>query len=405
MANKITVIDMITKEALRLLVNNMVMGNLVNRQYSDYFANSNGKIGKNLRIRKPTTFKAIEGRVINDGDIQDYEDDHVDLPVRSFSVPIEFSTDEEKFSLDSYSDLVLKPAVNAIINKIDQEILAIAKTVSNTVGSDSTALNSSAVILQAGVKLDNNGAPRDDDRYFVVSPAAQAALVENLKGLFQSADLIGKQYASGAMGKAFGFTFYMDQNVAKLVVGDGVSDTVTVDGASQTGSTLSVSGLTGTLSVGQNLNIAGVYGVNPVSKETTGELKDFKVVAVNSAKTAITIEPAIIVDGPFQNVTAGPANSAAITFPGSNSGAVADLNLAGHKDGIVCAFIDRGEVRRPGADVSTARSKEYRATISVIEQYDIRTESTITKLLVDVAIGKVRDELLVVAKSKTGATA
>lgn len=406
MANKILTIDMITNEALRLLINNMVMGKLVNRQYSDYFAKAGGKIGKTLRIRKPTMFEAQDGRVIaSDDDIQDYEEEYVDLTVKSAFVAIEFSTEEQKYSLDMFSSRVLEPAIVALINKMDKEILSLATQVPNVVGDETSGLNEASTILEAGVVLDNHGALRGSDmRSFVVSAAANAALVNGLKELFNNAKLVGDQYAKGVMADALGFSFYMDQNVSKHTNGTGVADTITVNGANQTGSALTVSGITGTLNAGDSFNIEGVYDVNPVSKETTGMLKDFKVVSVNSGKTGISVSPAIITDGPFQNVTASAANGAALVFEGSTSGAIFDQNLAFAKDAIALAIIDKGEPERPGAKAFTARSKEYNCAITIIQQYDIRTESTITKLLIDYAYGLVRPELAVVVKSKVGAT-
>ena len=53
--------------------------------------------------------------------------------------------------------------------------------------------------------------------------------------------------------------------------------------------------------------------MNPEVREDTDELMTFTVMAVNSG-TVMTVSPAIIVDGPYRNVTAQAADSAAITF-------------------------------------------------------------------------------------------
>ena len=51
MANSILTIDMITRKALEILENNLVLTRNVNRQYDDSFAVSGAKIGSTLRNR------------------------------------------------------------------------------------------------------------------------------------------------------------------------------------------------------------------------------------------------------------------------------------------------------------------------------------------------------------------
>ena len=50
MANSILTIDMITRKALEILENNLVITRNVNRQYDDSFAVEGAKIGSTLRI-------------------------------------------------------------------------------------------------------------------------------------------------------------------------------------------------------------------------------------------------------------------------------------------------------------------------------------------------------------------
>ena len=69
--------------------------------------------------------------------------------------------------------------------------------------------------------------------------------------------------------------------------------------------------------------IALVYDVNPVTKVALPNLKQFTVTAdassTGGSALTLTITPAIISSGAFQNVSAAPANSAAITLAGSAS--------------------------------------------------------------------------------------
>lgn len=85
---------------------------------------------------------------------------------------------------------------------------------------------------------------------------------------------------------------------------------------------------TGTLAAGDCFTIAGVNAVHHITKQDTGQLKTFRVITGGGAGT-ITISPPIIsgeggtdAELQYQNVTATPANGAAITFLNANAAAV-----------------------------------------------------------------------------------
>lgn len=86
-----------------------------------------------------------------------------------------------------------------------------------------------------------------------------------------------------------------------------------------------------TIKVGDAFTIAGVNEVHHITKQDTGELKTFRVTGIVSgggASGVIQVSPPIIAAGAtdgekqYQNVTAAPANGAAITFLNTTAGAV-----------------------------------------------------------------------------------
>jgi hypothetical protein len=81
--------------------------------------------------------------------------------------------------------------------------------------------------------------------------------------------------------------------------------------------------LSKTYKAGEVFTIAGVNAVNPRTKADLGYLKQFTVTADatadGSGNVTLTISPAIIASGAFQNVSAGPADNAAITHLGALS--------------------------------------------------------------------------------------
>ena len=60
MANTNLTIDQITQEALVVLHANLNFVGNINRQYDDRFAQTGGKIGDTLRIRKPVQYLVTE---------------------------------------------------------------------------------------------------------------------------------------------------------------------------------------------------------------------------------------------------------------------------------------------------------------------------------------------------------
>lgn len=96
----------------------------------------------------------------------------------------------------------------------------------------------------------------------------------------------------------------------------GTGETSNVDNRYQT---LAISA-TGTLAAGDCFTIAGVNSVHMITKQDTGQLKTFRVITGGGTGN-ITISPPIISAGggtdaeiQYQNVTATPANGAAITL-------------------------------------------------------------------------------------------
>ena len=64
MSNSILTIDMITRKALEILENNLVLTRNVNRQYDDSFAVEGAKIGSTLRIRLPDRALVTDGAAL-----------------------------------------------------------------------------------------------------------------------------------------------------------------------------------------------------------------------------------------------------------------------------------------------------------------------------------------------------
>lgn len=379
MSNSLLSISMITKEALRILENELGFARGVNREYDDQFANVGAKIGQVINIRKPVRFTTVSGPALQ---IQDITDQSVALTLGTQQhVDFQFTSKDMLLNVDDFSNRYVKPAVNALANKIDFDGLNNIQTqVANFVGTPATTPATALIFLQAKQKLAENACPMDDQISAVINPAAEASIVDALKGLFQDGSKIAEQYDRGLMGRGLGMNFRMDQNIPAHVVGALGGTGVANSASAQVGSNIATNGwtssVTNLLLAGDVVTFANTFAVNPVSFQSTGALKQFVVTAnVNSSGGAATIpiSPAIVTNGPYQNVTQGVANTSAVLIFGavsSTANATTPVNVAYHRDAFCLGMADLG---LPGGIEMAARASDPRAGMSlrVVRAYDI----------------------------------
>ena len=401
MANNLLTPLMITREAARVLENNLVFAKNINREYSDQFAINGAKIGATINVRIPPQYVGRTGVALA---VEDAVETYRPLVLTNQEgVDIAFTTADLTLSIDDFSDRFLKPAYAAIANKVDYNGLQMAKNNTwNQVGTPGTTPNSMLTYLQAGVKLDDMAAPRDGDRTAILSPNAQAVLVDAQKGLFQSSELIADQYRSGNMGLAGGMKFSMDQNVPVHTVGPlgGAPTTTGAQSASAAPSgALGAAGanlltpfplVTGgwtaaaavRLQAGDVFTLATVFSVNPQNKQSTGVLQQFVVTAQASSDGAgaatLQILPRPIFSGPFQNVTSATNNIPAatpLTIVGTASTGYRQ-DFVFHKDAYMMGTADL--IMPDGVDWK-ARVQYKGISIRMVRQYRIGTDDLPTR--------------------------
>jgi hypothetical protein len=374
MANTNLTIDQVTKEALRILENNLSFTKGVNREYDSSFAVSGAKIGDALRIRKPARYTIRSGASMS---VQDHTETSETLTLNTQKgVDVRFTSKELALSIDEFADRILKPAVSVIANEIDKDGLALYSSVYNSVGTPATPPTALSTFLNGKVKLMESACPQDDMISAVVGPQVEANLVDALKGLFHSQTEVARQYEEGKMGRVGGMKFSMDQNIATHTVG-AQGGTPLVNGASQTGASLITDGwsnsITGVVKAGDVFTVAGVYKVNPVSKVSTGVLQQFVVTADansnGSGQATISISPSITTSTAFQTVSGSPADNAAITMVGAGA-ALSPQHLIYHRDAFVLGCAD---LQLPnGVDMAArAVSSKLGISIRMVRAYDI----------------------------------
>ena len=379
MSNSILTIDMITRKALEILENNLVITRNVNRQYDDSFAVEGAKIGSTLRIRLPDRALVTDGAALQ---VQDDNEQFTTLTVASQKhIGVNFTSAELTMQLDDFAERVLKPRISQLASSVDADVANAYKSIYNSVGTPGTTPATSLVLLQAQQKL-NEGAAVMSPRYATVNPAANAGLVEGMKGLFNPTDTVSRQFRNGMMGMGvLGFEeVNMSQSIKQHTTGTrSTSDTILVNGTVTTEgqSTISIDGGTGsaTVTVGDVFTIANVFAVNPQTRESTGSLQQFTVTAANTASggawTNIAVSPAMYTpNNALATINAFPQDGAAVTFVGAANTQYAQ-NLVYHKDAITFATADL--LLPQGVDMAS-RQVHNGISLRVVRQYDINND-------------------------------
>jgi hypothetical protein len=380
MANTFLTDDMITLEALDIFTNSLAAANHCDRKFEGLFGQKDGlsNTSSSIRIRKPNQYTVRTGATFS---AQDITDDSVTLTIGTqIGVDTSITSSAMSLSLSSFSDQIIRPQVTLLANYVDSTILSGAfNSVYNSVGTPGTIPSALSTYLDAGAKLDEYACPRDGQRAVVLGPQMQSNIVDALKGLFQTDKKIASQFDSGEMGKAVGFNWQMDQNVTSRTAG-ALGGTPVIDGTILSGATsITTDGWsTSTLVVaeGDVFTLASVYSVNPVSKNSTGQLQQFVVTAAGtsdgSGDLTISMSPSIITSGATQTVTAVPADGSAVTFA-SGVSVASSQGMAWHKSAIALAF---AELQKPaGVDMASVKTdKQIGVSMRFVRLYDVDTD-------------------------------
>jgi hypothetical protein len=391
MANQLLTIDMITRESVRLFKNSNLFIMNMDTQYDGAFAQDGAKIGQTLRIRLPSDYVVHDGP---DLQLQDTNQQYTTLTVTDQkNVAVPFTSAERTMSLDDYSEIVLAPMINNLAGKVAQTVMNdTAKNVCNFV---SNVDNAGAIIsptsnefLMANAILDDNSADQMTRR-MVNDPTTDARTTTSLQGLLNPSQEISQQFRTGMMKSGLGYDrWFRDQTVVKHTAGT-FSAGGTVNGGDQSGSSIIVNAITGTLKQGDIVTFAGVNAVNRITKASLGTLRQF-VVTANAANgaTSVSIYPALTPpdangdDVQYQTVDASPDNGAQMSLV-TDSGEVYRKSIAYVQKAITLATADLVMPRK--AVEEAARAEFDGISMRILTDYLTPSDQLATR--VDVLFG------------------
>jgi hypothetical protein len=228
MANAFLTPQLIAKAALATLYETTVAAQLVHRDYSSEFAAAQGDT---VTIRKPAVFVANEFDPVAGITIQDATEAGIPV-VLNHLADVSFSVTAKEMALNiaDFSTELLNPALEAISQKIDRDVLLFRNDITATVGTGTWAWSTPDTLIDAGVLLDIAKVPMEERRV-IVGPTTRGQWLHNdiIKRAEQSGTTAGLR--QGSIGQnVFGFDAYMSQNIGQpKAVGDQVAGDPTTE--------------------------------------------------------------------------------------------------------------------------------------------------------------------------------
>jgi len=209
------IVKLVAIDALPALTGNLVMGNLVNRNYEPTLAQA----GDTVNVPVPPTLTAnnlVEGgsvttQIANLGNAQIVLDTHAEA---TFQIP-----DVTKvLAVPDLLDLYMQPAVIALAERIESDLLGLysAFTANATVGAPGVAITEAAVD-EAETALFNAKVPSAMEKYLVVDGTTYSQLrqIQRFSEFRTAGEAGSRALVSGAVGKLKDFSVFRSQFVPK----------------------------------------------------------------------------------------------------------------------------------------------------------------------------------------------
>ena len=274
MPNKLLTPEIIAREALMVLENNLVMANLVHRDYSDEFV----EVGDTITVRKPATFVAnnFTGSIIT----QDATEGSVPVKIdRHRDVSFAVTSKELTLDIKNFSEQLIAPAMSAIAQAVDQDILNEVATINNSVAATAKPTNLEDIANLAKT-LDIAAVPLVNRR-LVLNPTHKYryALTDNLSKVSYAGS--GDTLRNAELGRVYTLDTYMDQNAP--------------DTKAATSGTATAFKITGTMGE-KKVAVTGLSGATATLKKGDGFIVDgylYRVTADAAGSSSSIAELAI----------------------------------------------------------------------------------------------------------------
>lgn len=219
-----------------------------------------------------------------------------------------------------------KPAMATMQQEIESRYSRyLFYNISNVVGQVGTTPTQLQTFGAATTRMIENGAMNSARKYgMFISAQQQENAVAASSAIFNPGNEISRAFKEGYIGRFASAEWFTSMSLQTFTTGiwANVASGVTVSGAGQAGNSINVSCTTGdTFVPGDIISFSTVYNTNPMTRVSTNRLKQFKIMVSTTGvagAATLTIKPAIIASGPYQNCSNMPGNGDTLTlWPGT----------------------------------------------------------------------------------------
>lgn len=360
MANSMLTMQNIAREALPILEEQLVFPNLINKDYSNDFV----KKGDTIQVKRPAVYVADEfdGSSIN---LQDINPHPIYVKMDKIAdVSVVITSAEMALEMHDFVNDVVRPAVTAIAEKINQDGLAQYKYVHSYTGTSGTTPDGLDDIANARKVLNNNKVPMTK-RKGVWDADADAKL--SIVDAIVNAEKSGSTEAlrEGSIGRVQGIDNYMSQAIKTHTAGGytALADvTATVD-VSAVNTTDTTTGYKYT-----PVELTSAAGVS------TAKLLQGDLVKIGTSQYVVLEDTASAIAGVvtaklYPQLTAD-LSADAVTFPDVSAGGHV-ANLAFHP--MAFSFVSR-PLEAPQSGVESYTTNYNGLTIRVTKGYDMTSK-------------------------------
>ena len=336
MQNTFLTPEVVAKEALMVLTGNLVMADLVHRDYSDEFVS----VGDTVSIRKPAKF--VAKNFTGTAEAQDITEGSVSVKLDRFrDVTVAVTSKQMSLDIADFSAQVVEPAMQAIAQAIDEDILALAVSkagYSKAGTKDATDLSDIAAMAK---HLDIAKAPIAN-RALVLHPEHKYryALTENLSNVSYAGD--NETLRDALLGRIYTLDTYMDQNAPDSAAAQpGTAKSFAVTG-SKGDTSVTVSGADGTIVAGDGFILDGYFyrfteggeGELTIDQKLMGDYDAAPAKAVNAPNSVAFHRNAIALVSRNLALPMGASNAAYASAGGLGVRVVYDYDSATKTDKI-----------------------------------------------------------------------
>ena len=346
--NRLAVPSIIAREALYRLKDHLVLPRVANKTYNDYFE---GKVGKEITIKRPFKAKVQDGRKLKKSEMID-KTLTVQINQRKHFA-LEVVDEDMTLNIVDYGRRYLDAGAEELAYQYDiygAEELANGLFISEGTPGTALTLEAAQLIRAHATKM---AIPRNSQNFALLDPLDIAQISSEIQGV-DMPEMVGQNIRESYRGKLAGWGVLESVHVPYLeVAAVPTSATPLVNGANQRGDSIATDGWTNAgavvLKKGQLIQIAGVQEVQPRGdRRTTGNLMTFVVMEdftpaaagtgnikiypeINEGSTSNTVvnpsgtefdgttAKANLDASAFQTVDSTPADDAAITVLGRNN--------------------------------------------------------------------------------------